>query len=262
MIYIIKDKKDKDSEKFYAYWDSYLKNYPESDYVIKDKEGQSIIIKVPSFKLLFTTKVEVYEPSDKENENPLIIDCREVFFSSFKEGYYEGVKFFNTNYNPQNILINPELYYKQICDVFDNGVDAVLLPPSRLKDFRPRTLSHKSMQDYGYLNALYTLIKNTISNNRKVFEEFSKTNILPFNKESYEIFKYLDKNWNYKSDLRWAYIYSFLLSEVQPDLEEPINKRLYQNFIREKYKFQKPFNFDNANSKNTQNELKKILKTY
>jgi hypothetical protein len=70
-----------------------------------------------------------------------------------------------------------------------------------------------------------------------------------------ELFNYIAHNWEYKADIKWAYIYMFF--------DNPkIYKNIYERHIRKTKDFEGLFNYNNANSPKVYDELKELKETF
>lgn len=102
---------------------------------------------------------------------------------------------------------------------------------------------------YEYLNILSELIEN--------FEPENKPDIKhPFkDPDTYNLFNYIVDNWNYKPDIKWAYIYNFI-----------DNPKIYQNeyerYVRDTQDFKGLFKYNNANSQKVYDAIKELKETF
>jgi hypothetical protein len=78
----------------------------------------------------------------------------------------------------------------------------------------------------------------------------------PFgNRKTLELFNYIADNWEYKPDIKWAYIYNFI--------DNPrIYKNEYERHVKETKYFKGLFNYNNANSLRVHNALKELKETF
>lgn len=92
----------------------------------------------------------------------------------------------------------------------------------------------------------------------EIKKTFNNKNIIDsvfINSLSKEIFEYLVENWSYTKDLRFAYIYNYLVDEKQFH----IDFSLYQKFISNRFNIPRVF-CSNASSEKVINSLKETLK--
>ena len=73
--------------------------------------------------------------------------------------------------------------------------------------------------------------------------------------ETLELFNYIADNWEYKPDIKWAYIYMFF--------DNPkIYKNEYERHVKKTKDFEGLFNYNNANSSRVYDALKELKETF
>ena len=142
---------------------------------------------------------------------------------------------------PEHEKINFEMIdNKEVINRFDITIDSYILNLNKKKDF------------YNRIYEFY-LMKYDIKFNNQTEEKTIKS---PFkNPETLKLFNYIVDNWNYKSDIKWAYIYNFF--------DDPkIYHNEYERYVRETQNFNGLFKYYNANSKKVYKALKELKEAF
>jgi hypothetical protein len=114
-----------------------------------------------------------------------------------------------------------------------------------------------------YLPLIRRVVTNIVSNYQiSVKSNKKKTIELPSafkDIHTLRLFYYLNDNWDNTTQIKYAYIYEFLVTKNNFKI---VSKVYYEFFVRERYKVIGKFNYDNANSEKHFEKLNELLTTF
>lgn len=237
---------------YHQYW-QYVSNY--------NIVGQSLSKNIESFfNLILLRDYEPYCYQIEDLDKTTLID----YINQYYEHYKQKTKYSSLNGFKENdfnyVMLKQRIEYVKN-QIDKNQIKQVDKLKNRLNIFdntqTPLITFYSSylniIEISEYLNNIYDDVTN--------FNPDNETDIKhPFkDPETYDLFNYLVDNWDYKPDIKWAYIYNFF--------DDPkIYQNEYERYVKETQNFKGLFKYNNANSKkvyDTLNQLKKsFIKNY
>jgi len=202
------------------------------------------------------------------------IDIMDIFDElkySFSENLIETNKFILT----KKLYLNnePDIFYMRELDRVLNVLNGIIFRiKTKLKNYSDVEVEIHGRWYSVYLyfgiltfrfESFYNLAKDRIQEVEKLQKKKSKKNlpepqpiIHPFKDEkTFALFNYIVNNWNYKRDIKWAYIYNFF---DNPNIY--LNE--YERYVKRTQNFEGLFKYHNANSQKVYDALKNLKESF